>query len=278
MGLKLKENFPNGFQRKLRCHSHQEKYFYSPTVTVNSKLFWLETAHGQALPLFWVSLELSRTGATSAEPTQPGGVGGLGFGFNMGHQGWGRSGQTKRFGSDPLFRGPNLSGVIIAENEILNALLCSICPFFTFLSLLKLTHLPLKFECGGSNAAWLNRPACISGRLCHLRRDFSSNSVPTAGQSCCFPTALQQQGHDQHTSFYSISLSERYQISHISLKTEAPNLRYHARRTREICLLYITINISICYLLYTIMTETPKIKWKDKLWFLWVCPGAVRQF
>lgn len=39
--------------------------------------------------------------------------------------------------------------MIVAENEILNALLGSICPFFTFLPLSKLTHLPLKFEHGG---------------------------------------------------------------------------------------------------------------------------------
>lgn len=107
--------------------------------------------------------------------------------FNVRHQGWGRSGQTKRFDSDPLFKRPNSSGVIIAENEILNALLWSIFPFFTFLSLLKLAHLPLKFEYGGWNVTWLNSPACIFGRLCHLRRDFSSNSIPQRDRAAGSP-------------------------------------------------------------------------------------------
>lgn len=91
-------------------------------------------------------------------------LGAWGPASNVGRQGGGRSGQAKSFSSGPLVRGPNSPGflcrrnnwVTVVKNEILNALLGSISTFFAFFPLLKLTHLPLKFEHRGRKAAQRN--------------------------------------------------------------------------------------------------------------------------
>lgn len=245
MDLKLKENFPNGFQRKLSCHSHQEKYFCSLKVKVNSKLFWLETAYGQALPLFWVSFELSRTRATYAELTQPGGVGVLGFSFQCETSGLGEEWPDKKVW---LRSSVQETKFIWGDHSRKWNFKCSSLIHFSLFHIsfpTKTSSPPLKIWVRRLKRHLAKLPCMYFWQTVPFEEGFLLQQHPTAGQSCCFPTALQQQGHKQHTRFYSVSLPERYQISHISLKTEAPYLCYPARRTREICLLYTIITIYI---------------------------------
>lgn len=110
-------------------------------------------------------------------------------------------------------------------------LLSSICPFSTFLLLLKWTHLSLKSEHRSWNAAQLN-PTYVGGLGWEIPicMDFQQTapseegfllkwlSIPTVGGSCCLLPALclWQQGHSQDTKFCL-----RYQITHMSLNTGA---------------------------------------------------------